>query len=106
MAPAGRWRRAGDGTLYGAAGGNPYGDGSGFVPLCSVGGSAAFSCGTLWTIDPQRRFSQLAVFGASDGARPDAAPGGRAAPPRHARAAERAWRLPLDAVPFVAAACV
>ncbi len=57
-----------DGTLYGATGGNPYGDGSGFVPLCSVGGSTAFSCGTLWKIDPQRRFSQLEVFGASDGA--------------------------------------
>jgi uncharacterized repeat protein (TIGR03803 family) len=57
-----------DGTLYGATGGNPYGEGFGFVPLCRVGGSTAFSCGTLWKIDPRGRFSQLEVFGAGDGA--------------------------------------
>jgi uncharacterized repeat protein (TIGR03803 family) len=56
-----------DGTLYGATGGNPYGDGFGFVPLCYVGSGTTFSCGTLYKIDTADRFTQLAVFGNSDG---------------------------------------
>lgn len=57
-----------DGTLWGTTGGNPYGDGFGFVPLCVVGGSTAFSCGTVWKIPPLGRFTQVAVLGAGDGA--------------------------------------
>ncbi|MBS0447183.1 MAG: hypothetical protein JSR59_14690 [Proteobacteria bacterium] len=57
-----------DGTLYGTTGGNPYGDGAGFVPLCRVGGSTSFSCGTIYRIDTQGKFKQLVDFGKSDGA--------------------------------------
>jgi uncharacterized repeat protein (TIGR03803 family) len=57
-----------DGTLIGATGGNPYGDGWGFVPLCQPGGATAFSCGTLYKISPNGSFTQLVVFGDSNGA--------------------------------------
>ena len=57
-----------DGTLYGATGGNPYGDGFGFVPLCYAGTGTTFSCGTIYKIDPAGMFTQLKVFGDSDGA--------------------------------------
>lgn len=57
-----------DGSLYGTTGGNPYGEGFGFVPLCQLGGSSAFSCGTVWRIAPGGGFSTVAVFGDSNGA--------------------------------------
>jgi len=57
-----------DGTLYGTTGGNPYGDGFGNVPLCYVGSGTTFSCGTIYSIALTGRFTQLAVFGDSDGA--------------------------------------
>lgn len=57
-----------DGAFWGATGGNPYGDGAGFVPLCYVGSGTTFSCGTLYRIAPSGVFAQVAVFGNSDGA--------------------------------------
>ncbi len=56
-----------DGYFYGATGGNPYGDGAGFVPLCTLGSGATFSCGTLYRIDPVGRFTQLHALGGDDG---------------------------------------
>ena len=57
-----------DGTLYGATGGNPYGDGFGYVPYCYVGGGTTFGCGTLFKIDSAGTFTQLFAFGDGDGA--------------------------------------
>lgn len=57
-----------DGMLYGATGGNPYAEGYGYVPYCYVGGGTTFSCGTVYKIDTAGNFTQLQVFGDSDGA--------------------------------------
>ena len=59
--------QAPDGSLYGTTLGNPYGEGFGFVPLCVLNGSTAFSCGTVYRITALGRFSQVALFGKSDG---------------------------------------
>lgn len=60
--------QATDGSFYGTTLGNPYGEGGGFVPLCTVGGSTAFSCGTVYRIDSRGRFGTVAQFGLGDGA--------------------------------------
>ncbi len=60
--------QAADGSFYGTTLGNPYGEGFGFVPLCVLGGSTDFSCGTVYRIDRLGRFSNVALFGTGDGA--------------------------------------
>lgn len=57
-----------DGSLYGAAAGNPYGDGFGFAPLCTLGGSSTQACGTLYRISPAGRLAVLTRFGTGNGA--------------------------------------
>lgn len=57
-----------DGTLYGTAAGNPYGDGFGSAPLCYVGGGTTFGCGTVWRLPPGGKLTALAAFGDGNGA--------------------------------------
>lgn len=57
-----------DGSLYGAAAGNPYGDGFGFAPLCVPGGVSTQACGTLYRLSPAGRLTVLAQFGSGNGA--------------------------------------
>jgi len=57
-----------NGQLYGVTGGNPYGDGYGYVPYCSVNGDTSFSCGTVYSIDSDGQFTQLHDFGVGNSA--------------------------------------
>jgi len=57
-----------DGTLYGVTGGNPYGEGFGYVPLCQIGSGTTWSCGTLFTITPGGTLTQIFDFGESNSA--------------------------------------
>lgn len=58
-----------DGSLYGALGGNPTGDGLGYVPLCTTsGGATSFSCGTLYRLGTDGQYSTELDFGSANGA--------------------------------------